>query len=153
MPDNVHTRAQDLIDRELVEGIAAADREWLDRHCESCPACAALDRRTAEAIRDLRSVSVPPPPGLAARAQLRVYLRAQELPARERQWTLWISFALCWLLGVASAPLVWRGLEAVGRIARVPMPVLILGFGLWWAAPAAIAAGIWTIEKKRFQER
>jgi anti-sigma factor RsiW len=152
MLDDVHTRARQLIDEELIQGLAPAAREWLDRHCETCPECAAVERRTGQAIGALRSVSVPLPPDLAARAQLRVYLRVQA-PGPERRWMLWVSFTLCWLLGVASAPLVWHGLESAGRFVHMPTPVLMFLFGLWWAAPAGFAAAIWTIEKKRVQER
>ena len=152
MPDNVHARAQRLIAAGPIEGIAPADREWLDRHLETCLECTALARLTDRALRHLRSISVPLPPDLAGRTQFRVYLRAQELRP-QRPLALWFSFALSWLLGVASAPFVWSGFEKAGHIVGLPSLWLKLAFGLWWGVPAAIAAAIWAIEKKRIEER
>jgi hypothetical protein len=153
MPDDVHALAQNLIEREVVEGIAPPERQWLERHLESCEPCASLARLTHQAIHNLRSISVPLPLDLAGRTQFRVYLRAQELRPGRRASVLWISFALSWVLGIASAPLVWRGFEWAGRIAGLPTVWLKLTFGLWWGVPAAIAAGIWAIEKRRIEER
>lgn len=153
MPDDLHARAERLMGQEAVEGVTPAERQWLDRHLEACARCAGQARAVERAIRNLRSITVPTPPGLAGRTQLRVYLRAQELRPRPAAWALWISFALSWLLGVASAPLVWRGFEWAGRVAGLPTLWLKLAFGLWWGIPAAIAAGIWVMEKRRIEER
>jgi hypothetical protein len=153
MPDDVHSRAQQLIECEAVEGIAPPEREWLERHLEECERCSSLVHQTHRAIHSLRSISVPLPPDLASRTQLRVYLRAQELRPYRRASTLWIAFALSWVLGIASAPLVWRGFEWAGRFAGLPTVWLKLTFGLWWGVPAVIAAGIWAIEKRKIEER
>ena len=154
MPVDPHARARELIAQQFVEGIADSDREWLEQHSAACPECAGMARATEQSIRQLRSVPIALPPDLAARAQLRVYLRAQEMqPEEHRGWTLWVAFALCWMTGVASAPLVWRGFEWFGHFAGIPGVVLKLAFGLWWGVPAAIAAGIWTLEKRRIEER
>jgi len=153
MPDDVHARAKDLIARQLVEGISASEREWLERHLGACRECAEVAETTEQAIRNLRSIPVALPPDLASRTQFRVYVRTQSMqPAGYHGWTLWVAFALCWMLGVASAPLVWRGFEWFGHFAGVPSLVLKLAFGLWWGVPAAIAAGIWTLEKRRIEE-
>ena len=153
MPDDIHARAQHLIEREAVEGLAPAERQWLQQHLEQCELCAGLAGQTERAIHNLRSISVPLPPDLAARTQFRVYLRAQELRPGRRASVLWISVALSWMLGIASAPLVWRGFEWAGRVAGLPTVWLKLTFGLWWGVPAAIAAGIWAMEKRRIGER
>jgi anti-sigma factor RsiW len=153
MSDDAHARAKSLIEQEAVEGIAPAEREWLERHLETCEPCATLARLTRQAIQNLRSISVALPSDLVSRTQLRVYLRAQELRPHRRASVLWISFALSWGLGIASAPLVWRGFEWVGRLTGLPTVWLKLTFGLWWGVPAAIAAGIWAIEKRRIEEQ
>jgi len=154
MPDDPHARAQELIARQLVAGVSPEEREWLEHHVAACEACAAMARATEQSIRSLRSIPIALPPGLAARTQFRVYLRAQEAqPGGYRAWVLWAAFALCWMLGVASAPLVWRGFEWFGHWTGVPGLVLKLAFGLWWGVPAAIAAGIWTLERRRVEER
>ena len=71
---------------------------------------------------------------------MRVRLRAQQAAqASDSNLALWIISAASWLLGVFSAPLVWRGLAWVGTRLNLPKPVLELGFVLWWAIPALIA--------------
>jgi len=152
MPDDVHVRARQLIDRQPVEGITTQEGQWLEAHLQECPACAHRARTTDQAIRNLRSIAVPTPPGLAARTQMRVYLRAQETRPHQAGWVMWTSFALSWLVGVASAPFVWRGFEWAGRLTGLPTVWLKLTFGLWWGLPAAIAAGIWVMEKRSNEE-
>jgi hypothetical protein len=153
MPVDPHARAQQLIAEQLVEGIGQADREWLEGHAGECAACAAAVIATEQSLRQLRSIPVELPRDLASRTQMRVYLRAQEMRP-VRSWTLWAAFALCWVTGIASAPLVWRGFEWFGHFVGVPGLVLKLAFGLWWGVPAAIAVGIWSLEKRaRVEER
>jgi hypothetical protein len=148
-----HARAHGLIDTAAVEGIAPADRDWLDRHLDACPACAARARATEGAVRGLRLSPVVVPPDLATRTQYRLALRAQEMPQRRYGWALWISLVLSWILGIASAPMVWRGFEWAGQFAGLPPLGLKLVFGLWWALPAALAAGIWAMDNRKFEER
>jgi hypothetical protein len=67
-------------------------------------------------------------------------LRAQQSGEVSSSNTLlWIITAASWLLGIFSAPLVWRGFAWVGEWANLPKPVLEFGFVLWWAVPALIA--------------
>jgi hypothetical protein len=73
---------------------------------------------------------------------MRVRLRAQQTAqASDSNLALWVITAASWLLGVFSAPLVWRGFAWVGAQLNLPKPVLELGFVLWWAVPALIAVG------------
>ena len=148
-----HAAARELLDRETVEGLSAADRERLAKHLEGCEDCAAHASATGRALRALRSVPVDVPPGLAGRAKMRVYLRSRDLRQPEHSWALWVSFALSWALGIGTAPLVWRALEWAGRSVGVPSFWLRLGFGMWWAVPAMVAAAIFLYEKKRVEER
>jgi hypothetical protein len=141
MSDDLHTAAARLILQEQVEGITAEESEWLDQHLEQCADCAPLARRTAEALRSLRAVSIPLPPGLAERAQLRVYWRAEELEERSRDaWTMWVACGIAWILGILAAPLVWRGFEWIGGLAGLPSLVWETGFVVWWTVPALVAA-------------
>jgi hypothetical protein len=55
---------------------------------------------------------------------------------------LWIIAAASWLLGIFSAPLVWRGFAWAGERANLPKTVLEFGFVLWWALPALIAVAV-----------
>ncbi|MBV8807454.1 MAG: hypothetical protein JO033_02170 [Acidobacteriaceae bacterium] len=148
MNEDVHARAKHLILADHVEHIAQHEREWLDQHLETCTDCDRLADATQKALRSLRAVSVPLPPSLASRAQLRVYLRIEELRTHRRgSWALWISCGLSWGFGAASTPYVWRGFQWAGQYIGVPNVVWQMGFGLWWALPALVAAGILLVEK------
>jgi len=140
MSEDLHQRAQQLFAQLLVEGLSSADRVWLDAHLGACPSCSREIASTRELLHSLRTVAVSVPRDLAARTQLRVRLRveesAQSFPTGA---LLWIITAASWLLGVLSAPLVWRGFAWVGAQLNLPKPVLELGFVLWWAVPALIA--------------
>ncbi|MBV9303180.1 MAG: hypothetical protein JOY62_00985 [Acidobacteriaceae bacterium] len=150
MNEDVHVRAERLILENHVEHISEHEREWLDRHLEACTDCDRVAGATEEAMRSLCAVSVPFPPSLASRAQLRVYLRIEELQRRGRHgWALWVSCGLSWGLGIASARYVWRGFEWAGDQIGIPNVVWQMGFALWWALPALVAAGILLIEKLR----
>jgi len=153
MRNDDHARARHLIDCEAVEGLERDDREWLDRHLESCDACSAAALATERAIARLRLAPVTLPLDLAARTQYRVGLRAQEALPRRQTWALWVSVVLSWILGIVSAPLVWRGFEWAGRYAGVPSVWLKLVFGLWWALPAGLAAAIWAMENRKIEEQ
>jgi len=138
MSDDVHQRAEQLIVANRVEGLSAADQEWLNRHLESCVRCAKRADSTEQALRSLRSVSVHVGPGLIRTTRLRVHARALELRERRTQMTLlWVSCALSWVLGAISAPFVWRAFAWLGGRFRIPAIAWELGFALWWALPAA----------------
>jgi len=148
MSEETHERAKRLIVRERVEGLAYAEREWLDAHVGDCAACAELARTTGQAIRSLRGLSISLPPGLASRTQMRVRLRAQQLREYQPRWRmLWIACGVSWLFGAATAPYVWRGLEWFGHRAGLPDMVWEMGFGLWWALPAAVVGVVLLMTK------
>lgn len=140
MSETLHQRAQRLFDQSLVEGLSSSDQAWLDAHLRECAACAREIASTHELLHALRAVPVSAPRDLAARAQLRVRLRVLESAQTSGSSALlWIITAASWLLGVLSAPLVWRGFTWVGAQLDLPKLVLELGFVLWWAVPALIA--------------
>jgi len=145
--NELHTRAEGLIAKERVEGISAAEQEWLSQHLRECAQCAEVANATQQALRSLRALSIPLPRELAARTQFRVRLRAQELQAREPRWRLiWAMCGASWVAGAATAPYVWRGLEWIGHRAGLPDLVWKMGFGVWWALPAIVAATILLME-------
>ncbi|MBZ5577568.1 MAG: hypothetical protein LAP40_13485 [Acidobacteriia bacterium] len=148
MNENPHGRARDLIGRERVDGISTADHEWLNGHLETCPECVRLAEATDHALQSLRALSVAIPPALANRTQLRVYLRAQDLQKRRRGgWMVWAACGVSWAAGIASAPYVWRAFEWMGHLSGLPSLVWKMGFALWWAAPALLAAGALLIDR------
>jgi hypothetical protein len=146
MSNELHARAEKLDAQERVEGICAADQQWLRQHLAECASCAASAGATGEAIRSLRGLSIAMPAGLAARTQFRVRLRAQQLRAEPRWRMVWVACGVSWAFGAATAPYVWRGLEWAGHRLGVPNIIWELGFGLWWALPAAVVAVILLME-------
>lgn len=142
----LHERAGQLIAQERVEAISAADQQWLRQHLAECPSCANRSALTTQTIRSLRGISVAIPPALASRTQFRVRLRAQQLRAEPRWLMVWIASGLSWVFGAATAPYIWRALEWGGHHFGVPKIVWELGFGLWWALPAAAIAVVLLLE-------
>jgi len=140
MTENPHARARQLFDQSLVEGLGREEQAWFDAHLRECAACSAETVRTQELLRAFRNLPVAVPRGLAARAQMRVRLRAQEsAETSSSNLLLWIVTAASWLLGVFSAPFVWRLFSWAGAWLDLPKPLLELGFVLWWTVPALIA--------------
>jgi len=140
MNENLHLRAQRLLAESLVEGIAAPDQAWLEQHLRECADCAREAAAAQELLQALRSVPVAVPRDLVVRTQMRVRLRAQEADESSRSGLLlWIITAASWLLGVLSAPLVWRGFAWFGGHFGIPRLALELGFLLWWTVPALVA--------------
>lgn len=144
---DTHARAQALIAKERIEGLASGEQEWLGEHLRECARCSADATATQQALRSLRTVRVPVPRDMAARTQFRVRLRAQQLFAREPRWRLiYMMCGASWVAGAATAPYIWRGLEWIGHRAGLPDFVWKMGFGVWWALPAIVAGAILLME-------
>lgn len=143
MSENLHSRAQRLLAQSLVEGLGAAEQPWLEAHLRECTECSREAARTHELLQAFRNVPVAVPRDLATRTQLRVRLRAEESAQSSSSGALlWIITVASWLLGVFSAPLVWRGFAWVGTQLNLPKPVWELGFVLWWTVPALVAVAV-----------
>jgi hypothetical protein len=140
MNENLHQRAQQLFTQSLIDGLSSADQVWLDAHLRECGKCAQEIASTSQLLQALRNVPVAVPRDLAARTQLRLRLRGQE-PAGSGA-LLWIITAASWLLGILSAPFVWRVFAWAGSQLNLPKAVLEFGFVLWWTVPALIAVGV-----------
>jgi len=138
MKEDLHIRAQMLFAKSLVEGLPNAEQSWLDQHLHECAACARETASTQELVHALRNVSVSVPRDLAARTQLRLRLQ-ESVPASQGKYLLWVITGFSWLVGVLSAPLVWRGFTWVGNHLHVPKLALEMGFVLWWVVPALFA--------------
>jgi predicted anti-sigma-YlaC factor YlaD len=148
MSESNHARAQQLIAQQRVEGISSGERAWLSAHLQECEACTALQQQTQMALSALRSMSIDLPKNLAARTQLRVRLRAEEMPSRNPvRFLLWAIAGVSWLLGLASAPLVWRGFEWAGTQLGLPRIVWQLGVAVWWLVPGIVATGAILLQK------
>ncbi len=143
MTADPHENAKRLIATDHVEGIAGADREWLDAHLATCATCSEFASATELTIRSVRGVSVGVDPELVARTRRAVRLRAAELRGQQAQWLpLWVSCAVSWVLGGLSMPLVWRGIVWIEQYVNLPSPVWILLLMIWWALPTLAMAAI-----------
>ena len=141
MIDNPHARAQQCFEKSLVEELSAMDRDWLDQHLRDCPDCAREILSTQELLGALRRVPIMLPADLVERTQLRVRLRAQQSEAPHSNVLLWAITGMSWMLGLFSAPLVWRGFAWMGAHFSIPKLALEFGFVLWWVVPALFAVG------------
>src|SRR5262245_29500915 len=150
MPESIHQRANQLLAQRRIERLSCEDEQWLTTHLAECESCAAADTRMSEALSALRTMPIELPRNLASRTQLRVRLRAEELrehgPANR---LIWAVAAMSWILGLATAPFVWRGFEWLGAQTGAPKLVLQFGFVLWWGLPALLAAGIVLWQRER----
>jgi anti-sigma factor RsiW len=141
MNEDIHERALHLIDKMQVEGLTAEERDEVETHLESCAQCQRRARETELALRALRSAVPRFNATLALRTQMQVRVRAREIYENAtRMRALWVSCALSWILGVVSAPLVWRGFEWIGRRWALSRAVWMTGFALFWVVPAVVAA-------------
>ena len=153
MSDKMHARAERLIAQERVEEISREDYVWLDEHLRECASCMKLSQQTDDALRSLRALTIPLPRGLARRTQFRVRLRAQELrETGPQRRLLWATCGMSWVLGVASAPYMWKAFEWMGQHAGAPRIVWQIGFGLWWTIPALVAAVVILMENAKQTE-
>jgi predicted anti-sigma-YlaC factor YlaD len=150
MNPEIHERACRLIDAWQVEGIADPDREWLEGHLAECTSCQARSNAVERALRVLRSNSVIVDPALVSTTQARVRWRARELRENQvRMRALWISCPFSWVLGVASAPLVWRTFQWIGLHAALPKMIWETAFALWWLLPAGAVAVLAAWKQRR----
>jgi anti-sigma factor RsiW len=143
MNPDVHERACHLIDASLVEGIPASEREWLEGHLAECQACESRARANVRALQALRSNTVNVDPALVSTTQARVRWRARELRDNQaRLRALWISCGLSWLLGAATAPLLWEAIAWLGRRFEVSQAVWVAVFAMCWMAPATLVGAV-----------
>ena len=148
MSNNAHERAQQLMAERRIGAVSAEDQTWLAAHLAECESCSALDVQTQAALSAFRSVQIELPKNLASRTQLRVRLRAEELPAHNPgRLLLWAIAGVSWLLGLASAPFVWRGFEWIGTELGLPKIIWQLGVALWWLVPGIVATGAVLLQK------
>jgi len=143
MRDDIHERVLQLIDKMEVEGLTQAEREGLEAHLESCAPCRERARFTERALSALRSATPRFDPALVRATQMRARIRAREIVENTaRMRALWISCALSWVLGVVSAPLLWRAFAWIGSRWAISRGVWVTGFALSWVAPAVVTAAI-----------
>lgn len=150
MSEAIHSRAQQLLAKQRIEGISADEQAWLSAHLAECEACLLAQTQTANALAAFRSMNTELPKNLASRTQLRLRMRADELNEREPgRKLLWALVAISWAVGVATAPLVWRGFEWVGQEFGLPKIILATGMALWWLVPGLLITGAVVMQKEK----
>jgi hypothetical protein len=143
MNADVHERAARLIDAWHVEGIAAAERQWLEAHLADCAMCAARAGATEQAIQAARRNAFAVDPALVGTTQARVRWQARVMREHQaRLRVLWISCVLSWILGALTAPLLWHGIAWLGQRLDLSQAVSIAAFAFCWIAPATVVAAI-----------
>jgi predicted anti-sigma-YlaC factor YlaD len=152
MTNDWHARAKDLLAQQQVESLSSENERWLNAHLAECESCAAEQRQLRESLSALRTMHLDLPPNLASRAQFRVRMRAEELREKEpAKKFVWAIAAVSWVLGVSTAPWVWRGIEWLGQETGAPKLLLQAGFVLWWSVPPMIAAWAALSDKRMTQ--
>src|SRR5258708_39734138 len=140
MTNELHIRAQKLIAQQIIESVSPDDARWLNTHLAECESCAAEQRQLRDSLSGLRTMHLDLPSNLASRTQFRVRMRAEELREKEpAKKLIWAIAAVSWVLGLATAPLVWHGVEWLGSTTRAPKLILPAGFVLSWSGPPTIA--------------
>jgi hypothetical protein len=149
MTETIHQRANDLLKRKRVEPLSREDELWLAEHLVQCDSCAAADAQMDHALSALRTLHIHVPSNLASRTQMRVRIRAEELREYGTAHRLvWAVAVVSWILGLATAPLVWRGFSWLGSELHLPKSLWIAGVALWWVLPALAAAGVVLLAQK-----
>ena len=149
MNSDLHARAQKLIAQQIIDSVSPDDARWLNTHLAECETCAAEQRQLRDSLSALRTMHLDLPSNLASRTQFRVRIRAEELREKEpAKKLIWAIAAVSWVLGLATAPVVWRGVEWLGRETGAPKLILQAGFVLWWSVPPLIAAWAALREKR-----
>jgi anti-sigma factor RsiW len=141
MNESNHERARKLLAKVAVEGILAGERDWLDRHLESCVECSTEARALSAAVQSFRAIPIAVSSDLARQTKMAVRMRAQQLQAaRARSTPLWIATAISSVCMIVTTPYVWQAFAWLGRVASVPNGVWEVGFLMWWFLPATVLA-------------
>ncbi len=141
MSNDVHERARKLALRARIEGPATVDREWLEAHLSTCPACREYHESLDRALGAVRALAPTAGDALVRRTQVLVRQRAAELCGRNAMMRpLWIACGMVVLTSLVFTPLLWQVCAWIGRIAHLSELTWRAGFVLFWIAPALAAS-------------
>jgi hypothetical protein len=141
MTNHEHERAIDLITRQGVDDIAAADTAWLESHLALCSECAEYAGLVASTGQLLRSVAVTASPVLVATTQARVQARATQLRDHQARVVLIaVSFCIGVLSSTVSAWLWWRFGGWLAARLSLPGSIVEPGVFVAWLLPAIVIA-------------
>src|SRR5258707_5261036 len=137
MNSDLHARAQKLIAQQIIEPVSSDDERWLNAHLAECESCAAEQRQLRDSLSAVRTMHLDLPSNLASRTQFRVRMRAEQLREKEpAKKLIWAIAAVSWVLGLATAPLVWRGVGWLGQTTGAPKLILHAGLGALLSGPS-----------------
>ena len=143
MNSELHTRAKKLIVADRVEGISAAEHDWLEGHLAECGECSTEASRVSAAIQAFRAVPMTASPDLVRRTSSIVLQRArQKRTARRESVPLWIATAVSAASMAYTSSYVWSALAWIGRFSHMPEILWQSGFLMWWFMPASVLAGV-----------
>ena len=136
-----HEKARFLLHRDLIEGISAEDRRWLDTHLGQCAECNRDAELSARAVRALNWFAIEPDAAAAHRVEDVVRRRAEEIrSARAHAKSLWIGTAVALFLTVTGSAVAWRPLSWLAMQWNIPSRVWQIGFAAFWLLPSLLLA-------------
>ncbi len=151
MSQDIHERAQELVSASRLQELSPGDRNWLEAHLNSCPACTRYADDLRGIVRMLRTISVMPRPGLVSATQLRVRARAEALRERqERLRPLWIACTVAVLISLVTTPYLWWGLQWLGSTLGLSDAFWVTGFILTWAVPGILSIAVLIADRTHF---
>jgi predicted anti-sigma-YlaC factor YlaD len=134
-----HTAFKDLLLTRRIEALPAGDSERLQAHLAACERCRELEGAVESGLAALTSQPVCAPPGLSRAARARARRRAEELAEHDARWQLAaVATGLAVVSGLASARVLWLGIDWLGRQSGLPLGVLVCLFAVLWLAPATL---------------
>ena len=141
MTMDVHERARRLVIADPVEGLSAADQQWLQTHLASCQECRDYGTGLQQALRNIRLAPLAAGASLVQRTQARVAARAAELRRQQEQMRpLWFAAALVCAMSILSVPVVLQMLDWVAARFHVSAALCGAGFLLLWIAPTVVVS-------------
>ena len=138
-----HQDARRLMAASRVEGIAAAERRWLDAHLDACADCAREASELAAAIDALRAAPAVASSDMVRRTRQAVRRRAEGRRTEEaRTLPLWVALITSAASMLLTTPYIWGAFASLGQAAGVPEPLWQAGFLTWWFLPATVVTAI-----------
>jgi hypothetical protein len=141
MENDLHNRAQLLIDQSMVTGISDADQSWLQNHTGDCAKCRNYAEISARVIRGLGSFSFEIEPGLNVRVQNAVTQQARALAVERDLYRSFLKgFVIALALTCIGSVAVWKSVSWVAAQANLTLWVWHAGVVFFWALPSLSVA-------------
>jgi hypothetical protein len=136
MPSDPHSQARVLLDRDMVDAISGDDRRWLDSHLSHCAECAHHAELSRRAVRALDSFAFDLDSAAALRVQETVRVRAEQMAARDREFTFAAPLAI--LLTILGSIALWQPAAWLASRWGIPSPDWQIAFAILWLVPSLL---------------